>query len=777
MKMKVNKILIYKTLLLMSSILSICFAFILPNPLFHKPYSTVLSDRSQRLLSARIADDGQWRFPLSDSLPSKFVAAITGFEDEYFFFHPGVNPVSMGKALVRNINQQKIVSGGSTITMQVIRLARGKTDRSIYEKLVETIWAIRLETMYSKEEILLLYAAHAPFGGNVVGLETAAWRYFGRSMFQLSWGEMATLAVLPNAPSLIYPGKNQEKLLAKRNRLLDKLFRMGKLDSETCELAKAEPIPPKAFNPDSEAPHLLDRAVAEGKKGNRITTTIDLKLQERINQWVKSWYDIYSQNEIHNMAVLVLDVRNKSVLAYVGNSSGGKEDLGQDVDIIMAPRSTGSTLKPFLYTLMLQEGLLLPKSLVEDVPTQIAGYSPKNFDEKYDGMVPANEALARSLNVPAVRMLQDYSVEKFWHQLQKLRLLHIKKYPSHYGLSLILGGAESSLWDLSQAYLLMAQQLNNEPLLLQADYETNQLNTEKPQPWISPFQKGALWWTADALSGAVRPWQETGWEDFQSSQKIAWKTGTSFGHRDAWSIGFTPDFVVGVWVGNANGEGRPGLTGLSMAAPVMFRVFNLLPASEQWFPQPSEELASQKVCAISGFLASENCPDQVKMNLPFASKNAPICTFHQLVHLDSTRQFRVNSSCYPVHAMSTTTWFVIPPLAEWYYKTNNPLYKSLPPYLADCQRAEITEMAVVYPKEYSKIFIPRGLDGSREKVVFEVVHRQANQVIYWHLDHQYLGQTKNTHRLELDAAKGRHHMTLVDANGQTLSWWFELLEK
>ncbi len=767
----------FKTVLLILNLGLLQFSFILPNPLFHKPYSTVLNDRGQRLLSARIADDGQWRFPLSDSLPPKFVAAITCFEDEYFFRHTGFNPVSMVKALSANIREQKIVSGGSTLTMQVIRLARRKTERTFYEKLVETIWAIRLETRYSKEEILQLYAAHAPFGGNVVGLETAAWRYYGRSMFQLSWGEMATLAVLPNAPSLIYPGKNQEKLLAKRNRLLDKLLRQGKLDAETCELAKAEPIPPKAFNPESESPHLLNRAIADGKKGQRITTTIDFSLQERISQWVKAWYEIYSQNEIRNMAVLVLDVKNNQVLAYVGNTPGGKDDIGQDVDIIMAPRSTGSTLKPFLYTLMLQEGLLLPKSLVQDVPTQIAGYSPKNFDEKYDGLVPADEALARSLNVPAVRMLQDYSVDRFWNQLQRLHLQHINKYPSHYGLSLILGGAESSLWDLSQAYLLMAQQLNDDVTLYSANYDLGEMQKKKQISRVSPLNKEALWWTAEALSGAVRPWQEAGWDDFQSAQKIAWKTGTSFGHRDAWSIGFTPDYVVGVWVGNANGEGRPGLTGLSMAAPVMFKVFNLLPESTHWFKVSSEHLITQTVCAQTGFLASSLCPDRRQMKLPAASRLAAICPFHQQVHLDSTGQFRVNSSCYPVHAMKTEVRLVIPPLAVRYYKTNHPGYQSLPPYLANCVASENSEMEVVYPKDYSKLFIPRGLNGKREKVVFEIVHRQMGQTVYWHLDESYLGQTTSPHRWELDAAQGKHQMTLVDGQGQTLSFHFEILEK
>lgn len=749
------------------------WVFLIPKQLFQDPYSTLLLDRSGKLLSARIADDEQSRFPISDSLPDKFKTCITYFEDEYFYRHPGLNPFSLMRALQQNMEAGKVVSGGSTLSMQTIRLARKAKSRSIWQKTIEICWALRMEMSYSKEEILLMYAAHAPFGGNVVGLETAAWRYYGRTPYLLSWGEMATLAVLPNAPSLIYPGKNQEKLLDKRNRLLDKLFRAGEIDLETCELSKMEGLPSKAMAIQSKAPHLLDRLILEGQKGKRIQSSIDHQQQLRLNRIVTDYHSVYRQNEIENLAALVIDVRKAEVLAYVGNAPCKSSNCGGDVDVIQAPRSTGSTLKPFLYTFMLQDGAVLPKSLIEDVPTRISGYAPKNFDKSYAGMVPADEALARSLNIPAVRMLQKYGIDKFSLQLKKLDQKYINKPSSHYGLSMILGGAESSLWDLSNAYLRMAQCLNDEGM----DYPAHLILRQEAEKLESDeaFEVGALWWTAEALTSLERPWQESGWQDFQSAQKIAWKTGTSFGHRDAWAIGFTPDYVVAVWVGNADGEGRPGLTGLSMAAPVLFKIFNGLPQGD-WFERPDWDLRAQEVCQASGYLASPECLETEEVLLPKNSIHAKVCDFHQIIHLDASQRFRVNSSCYSVHEMKEETWFVVPPIPEWYYKKNNPFYEPLPPFLSGCENNAHEEMAVIYPKNYTKILIPRELDGSKGKVVFEVVHRQQNQIIYWHLDQEYLGQTQGQHRFEMDAESGKHQMTLISEEGERLSWSFTVVK-
>ncbi|MBL4585710.1 MAG: penicillin-binding protein 1C, partial [Flavobacteriales bacterium] len=385
------------------------------------------------------------------------------------------------------------------------------------------------------------------------------------------------------------------------------------------------------------------------------------------------------------------------------------------------------------------------------------------------------EALARSLNIPAVRMLREYGLEQFFHQLKKLNLSTINRSVDHYGLSIILGGAEATLWDLSTAYMNMARTLNGNDNLLRSNFIANQKLKTNPQG-NEVFDPAALWWTVEALSTLNRPWQETGWQEFRSAKKVAWKTGTSFGHRDAWAIGVTPDHLVGVWVGNADGEGRPGLTGLSAAAPIMFKVFKHL-NYDKWFEEPQLNMTSVTVCKLSGFLATDICPEQETIHVPENANRTKSCAYHQLVHLDSTKQHRVSSNCYAVSNMKTVPWFVLPPIQEWYYRRKNPVYRSLPPFRKDCVSNSIKNIAVIYPKKGSGIFIPRNLDGSLEKVIFEIAHRQPETLVYWHLDDEFIGTSQNDHRLEISAVAGNHTMTVVDENGESLSWKFEALDR
>ena len=431
-------------------ILIIAYYNCLPKILFAEPTSTVATAKNNELLGAVIADDGQWRFPELDSVPTKFEHCILQFEDAYFYKHFGFNPVSISKAFVENVKAKKVVRGGSTLTQQVIRLSRKNSKRSYLEKLQELVLATRLEFKYSKKEILKLYASHAPFGGNVVGLEMASWRYFGLQSHQLSWAESATLAVLPNAPSLIYPGKNQQKLKEKRNRLLLKLQQQNIIDAITYELALEEELPQKPYALPKIAPHFVQE-IAKHQQGKFVKSSLDIQLQQQVNTLVSQHYYRQKQNEVYNMSVLVLDVETRKVLAYVGNSPTDNKHQ-KDVNNVISPRSTGSVLKPFLYAQMLQKGDLLPSQLVSDIPTEIAGYSPKNFDLKFDGAVPANEALTRSLNIPSVRLLQRYGLEKFRENLKTYQIKDIDKSADYYGLSLILGGAEASLWDLCKTF-------------------------------------------------------------------------------------------------------------------------------------------------------------------------------------------------------------------------------------------------------------------------------------------------------------------------------------
>ena len=397
--------------LILSLGLFVWFLFCLPGTLFKDSYSIILNDSEGNLLSAKIAKDGQWRFPESKILNPKFNTCILAFEDEYFYKHPGINPFSIWRAFKQNKKAGKVVSGGSTITMQLTRLIRKNRKRTYPEKLIELVMALRIELTYSKSEILKLYVSHAPFGTNVVGIDAASWRYFGRGLSELSWAECATLAVLPNSPSIIYPGKNQERLKLKRNKLLYKLFTLKHLDDETYQLAIQEPLPQKPFPLPNKARHLLNRALTENNSENNFGTTINSELQNRVLDILTKHASQLKQNEIHNICALILDVKKNEVISYIGNTPlKDKEPHGEDVDIITSNRSTGSLLKPYLYGFMLNDGQLLPNMLVPDIPTQIAGYVPQNFNFTYDGAVPSKHNRSRQFAFQKqVFLLQDFS--------------------------------------------------------------------------------------------------------------------------------------------------------------------------------------------------------------------------------------------------------------------------------------------------------------------------------------------------------------------------------
>ena len=757
------------------------YYFCLPRTLFDAPYSTVIESREGELLGAKIARDGQWRFPQQDTVPYKFRECIIHFEDQHFYSHPGFNPVAIINALRQNYAAGKVVRGGSTLTQQVIRLSREGLQRTYFEKLIEMVLATRLEVRHSKDEILGLYAAHAPYGGNVVGLEMAAWRYFGVRPHQLSWAETATLAVLPNAPGLIYPGRNHQELLDKRNRLLKKLHYQEIIDKTTYELALQEDLPQRPFDLPQTAPHLLQR-VAKTREGQRIKTTVKNPIQERVNQIAARYYQEYRQSEVHNLAILVVDVQTRDIVAYVGNSPTDAAHQ-KDVDIIPAPRSTGSILKPLLFASMLDAGEILPNTLVADVPTQISGYTPKNYELTYDGAVPAQRALSRSLNIPSVLMLRDFGVHRFYEQLQQYKLSDIRKQPNHYGLSLILGGAESNLWDLCRTYAGLSSTLNyftdNQAKYRTGEFtELNWDSSVKRDFGREVFNKpqigaGSIWLTYNAMKEVNRPEGDEAWRFYDSSLEIAWKTGTSFGGRDAWAIGTSSRYVVGVWVGNASGEGRPSLTGVGSAAPVLFDVFRLLPVTK-WFPIPFNDLEEADICAQSGHIAGEHCPIS-KQWIPLNGRKTTVCPYHKLVHLDPTGQYRVNSSCESVDNMKVTSWFVLPPVMEWYYKSLHMDYMVLPPFRSDCQGVGGAAMDFIYPKDNGKIYLTRDFSGEVQPVILRAAHTLADARLFWYLGDRYLGETQTFHEMPVKAGSGKYILTVTDEAGNEIRRRIELV--
>ncbi|MBE9586179.1 penicillin-binding protein 1C [Mucilaginibacter sp. JRF] len=771
-------------------LLFILFIFCLPSPLFNKPTSYVIDDDQGQLLGASIASDGQWRFPYNDSVPEKFKQCIITFEDKRFRYHPGFDPLAFGRSVSSSIKAGHITSGGSTLSMQVIRMATNHR-RTVWNKLVEIFMALRLEAGYSKDEILGLYASNAPFGSNVIGLDAASWRYFGRSPDKLSWGEMAAMAVLPNAPSLVHPGKNRTVLLNKRNRLLDKMAREGIIDSTTAQLAKLEPVPDRPVALPQAAPHLLQVFKAEHKRKHsqedtRIKTTIKSDLQQQVSNILERHHQVLRANDINNIAAVVLDVETGAALAYAGNIfHPGESQLESDVNVVTAPRSPGSTLKPLLYAAMLNDGFILPNSLIPDVPTQIAGYHPENFDLGYDGAVTASKALSRSLNVPAVKMLQQYKYERFYDFLKQTGISTLNKPADHYGLALILGGGENTLWELTGTYAGMARILNhynkNGGKYDAADWRHPVYSiTAKEKPELEKnglLDAGSIYYTLQAMEEVMRPGEELLWQQFSSSQRVAWKTGTSFGFRDGWAIGVTPKYVVGVWVGNTDGEGRPGLTGINTAAPILFDIFKQLPSARDWFEMPVRDMVKISVCPKSGYRAGQYCDHAVEQWVPRGGLKAKVCPWHQLVHLSMDGKWQVSTDCESPERIQNRSWFVLPPSMEYYYKSKSYQYHVLPPFRAGCTQENVNPMEVIYPKNGAKVYVPLEADGERGRMVCNAAHRESGVKIYWHLDDKYVGESHDLHQMALNPSPGKHKLTLVDAYGNTTVINFVVLDK
>ena len=753
-----------KVILCILAFLVTGYIFCLPRHLFHVPYSTVVTDRNEELLGARIASDGQWRFPPRNTTPEKIKECLITFEDKHFYHHWGVNPFAIGRAFYQNVKNKRIVSGGSTLTMQTIRLARNES-RTFREKLIEMIWATRLEFRASKEEILSMYISHAPFGGNVVGLDAAAWRYFGHSADDLSWAESAMLAVLPNAPAMIHLSKGRKTLLDKRNRLLKQLLEKKTIDSSTYELAISEPLPDEPHPLPQIAPYLVSRFYQE-RNGEYSRSTINKGIQTQVEDLAERWSNEFGRSDIRNLAILVIDIPSNQVVAYCGNVHFDRKQGGNQVDVIQAPRSTGSILKPFLYYAMLQEGSLLPDMLLPDVPVNINGFTPQNFSMQFEGAVPASEALARSLNIPAVTMLQRYGVPKFHSFLQQIGLKTINRSSSHYGLSLILGGAEATLWDVTNAYAMMGRSL----LQLPQRSCSLLLPTSRITESTDPFQPGAVWQTFDALKEVNRP-EEIDWKSIPSMQTIAWKTGTSYGFRDAWAVGVTPRYAVGVWVGNATGEGKPGLVGAQTAGPVLFDIFNLLPASS-WFTRPTGIFVEAEVCRKSGHLKGRFCDETDTLLVLPAGLRTEACPYHHLVTLSADESQRIYENCANTEPTLQKSWFTLPPVWEWYYKQHHPEYKPLPPFKAGCGEDTFQPMQFIYPPMNARIKLPKQLDGSKGFLTVELAHSNPNATIFWHLDETYQAQTQDFHKISLQPAAGKHSLTAVDGEGNTISTTF-----
>lgn len=710
---------------------------------------------------------------MDDEMPKKLAACIVTYEDEYFYYHPGVNPVSIIKAFIGNIKSGKIKRGASTIAMQVMRMKNNHAQRSWKNKIFEMVSAIKYSLWHSDKYILKEWCEIAPFGGNTVGVKAASLRYFGRATDNLSWAEYALLAVMPNGPSTANLSKNRPILKQKRDFLLRKLQKKGYFDASELTLYIGEDLPAETKALPQIGYHLLLHLMEKYPDQTLFNTTVPMDIQLRTYEILQRESSFLIPDDIRNLSAIVVDITSNQLIAYHGNTPSSNDKPFSYVDVVQAPRSYGSLLKPLLYAYALETAQFLPNELIADIPTAIGDFQPENFDKKYRGAVPFQDMLIQSLNVPAVRVLHSAGLQGFYDLIRTLEVAHLDKGADHYGLSIILGGGESSLWDLGRIYKGLAQNYGgmNDPFRPVKILTDDENVKSKHNFSFSPYTIEHL---VNGMSDLTRPREEKSWQNYGTDYKIAWKTGTSFGHKDAWALGFNGKYMIGVWVGNEGGEGRFDLTGMSKAAPVMFKLFNILP-DNQWFGKspayPKKETIS--VCAQSGKIAGPLCSQVKKTNTDKTSYRYQPCTFHQEVLLNAEGQC-ITPTCLSQLAMKDT-FFLLPSYMEYYYRQAHNEYRILPAYDADCIPDEAS-CKIIYPQDGLKIFLPKENSEKQNLLIAKVYHRNNEAKIFWFIDQEYYKTTlKQPHECIMKLATGRHQLSISDQWGNKDEIKFEII--
>lgn len=754
------------TLLLAIGVLLILAYFLipLPEPLFKPDYSTVVLDENGGILRVFLNQEEQWCFPPSDSLSEKLKQAVIYFEDRHFYHHPGVNPLAIVRALEQNLSSGEVVSGASTITMQVARLMKPKK-RTYPNKWLEILQALKLEIKYSKDEILNIYLNHAPYGGNIIGYQAASYRYFGKPATALTWSEAAMLAVLPNAPGLISPTVNRKLLREKRDRLLKTLLEERVISEETYQLSLLEPLPVGSIPFRMAAPHaaqfLKDKY---SDKSFVIRSTLNKSIQEQTEELLARQVQYLSRQGIRNGAALVVDTRTGEVKAYVGSQDFFDKAARGQVDGVQAVRSSGSLLKPFLYALCMDEGILLPQTVIKDIPSYYGSYSPANASLEYDGLVTAKQALIRSLNVPAIRLLYTHGQYQFYLFLKSAGLRSLFRSAEDYGLPLILGGAEVSPWDMAMMFRALARGGTFHPIRLTKEMAEPEQSTRE-NDLISP---GACYLTLNILKELKRPGAEYYWEQFRNQWPLAWKTGTSYGHRDAWAVGVSPQWTIAVWVGNFDGEGTPNLSGAACAGPLLFDIFNSLPKDPElsWFKRPERDLRKVKLCAETGYLAGQYCRDVIVSEKPRFSRVLKICPYHQPRFVTNDGTQRVCSLCWEPGNHKQVSALIYSPDVVQYLRERGQILQEIPPHKSGCpSQKDWLAVQITYPQQNARIWLPRELDGSYQKITLHAAHRERHHTLYWYLDDRFSGTTREKHVMPVSLPAGWHHLVVLDETG------------
>ncbi|MCR8708544.1 penicillin-binding protein 1C [Campylobacter sp. RM5063] len=695
--------------------------------LFKCTYSKVLFDKNKEILSVFLDSNEQWHLE-SEFIPQKLKSAVLLYEDKNFYFHYGVDFLAIIRAFKNNLFSSKR-SGASTISMQTIKLLE-QNKRTYFNKFNEIIKAFALENAYDKEEILRLYLNNAPYGGNLVGVASAGLFYFEKDLKDLTWSEAALLAVLPNNPGLINLEKNKDRLLKKRNALLDRLFEKGYFSKDILTLAKAEKLP--SFKTRKNlAPHLARRLLADKEQ---IVSSIDKKIQIKFEEKAKEYSYKLQQKGIKNLAILLADAKTNKVLAYVGsNDFYDFASFGQ-VDGVIAKRSVGSTLKPLLFAFAIDEGLIVPESLMLDVPTFFSNFAPQNANKKYHGFISAKESLQKSLNVPFVSLLAEYGYEKFFYKLKDILDFEDENFKK-YGLSLILGTKEFSLEDMVKIYLGLGNYGNFKELL----YEENAFTRENKKL----ISDGASFLTLQTLKDLDR----AGLRQYDFNTIISWKTGTSYGRKDAWAIGTSPKYTLGVWVGNFNGEANANLYGVSIAGELFFELLALLERVNLEFEKPND-LVSIKIENQTGYRYDYKF-DFKEVLYPQSANVLRTSPFLKEVFMYKNKEVNSLDENF-IHAKKKIILNLPSNAQAFFAKEKQNLQSSN------------QNLKIIYPLNNLNIILPKDLK-SKQKLLIKLINPKKEK-LFWYLNQELIFEGKEE-SLSLDLKKGKYVINVISENG------------
>jgi penicillin-binding protein 1C len=735
--------------------------FPLPEYLLERPSSTFIYSRNHQLLGCFISPDDYWRKPIElDDISPLLENSILACEDQWFYYHPGFNIVSLTSAAVDNLKAGRIVRGGSTITMQVARMIEPKP-RTLKSKIIEILRAAQLELHYSKKELLEFYFNLAPYGGNIEGVGAASFFYFGKSPLELTPAQAALLTVLPRSPEEYRPDKNLPACLDARNRALKVILRKGVIDEQEYNSALTEKISVGRTERPLTAPHLSRELSMANAESGEITSSIDLDLQttcERLLNRRTRWLE---EKDIHNASVVVLDNATGEVLALIGSIDFFDAKHSGQVNGALAARSPGSTLKPFAYALALDKGLISPKMYLEDLPVYYSGYSPENYDDTYRAVVSAADALRLSLNVPAVNVTARVGLKGFFGLLRKGGLSTIKGDYYDYGLPLVLGSCEVRLLELTNLYRALANG---------GVYAPYSLLSNRPE--ASPdtlFSEGSSYIIAEILSDLARPEFPASWEFAENIPKIAWKTGTSYGRKDAWSIGFNPQYTIGVWAGNFSAQPSPEIVGVEAAAPILFEIFSAVTSKTEggWFSRP-ESVGRRNVCSVSGLTRGPYCKSTVEeLFLPGISSSKR-CDIHKEILVDKITGRQLCRHCLEGKDYVCDTLEVWPAeIATWQGKTGS-LVQAVPVHNPDCRGASFGDRPIINsPREDAVYFIRDHIPLDLQRIMLDASSASGSGRLYWFIDGALYSTLRPGEKAFYTPEPGEHNIVCSDDQGRS----------